>query len=515
MSIVSNKSYIIHTYKLNKKANDFIRDKLLAGLNDDDKHLFAHVLNGHECNIRNNGWTPIPFATLYSKIRGANIYNLIDLGVIEDKGYSVNGGLCKEYRVRPDLYESILNIIPGRVEDYSVGDHELYNLCNGEKIKKKVRHDIYNASGKKLIISQLVKKGIAPINSCVINYMHVEERLDFLREKMELDLLSDKERLSYLNDERCYRKILLSGFEIDARCYLFYQPGYKGQVSGRRSELNGGFQSCSREQKHEAFFYVPHVRNYDLKSSQIWGLYQQFKIAGIEILPLRKYLRKGKEYYANLVGVSVDCWKGILMGLILGGFPKLTKAGNVPNYADYRLLKFDIVRKHICPELGIEVGYNNNTNRRCWNASERQIKRVRELLQKTAEVCRDLIEGLDQWYDFLVKVYVPMNRSHSKGQTYITNKSDMKLEITPFINEKKVISAEGKRKIAAHVLQGIEAAFISYITHYSSEPDSTYKVLSDQHDGVVVIGSIPDKYVERARLDSDFKYGILVEKPYR
>ncbi len=108
-----------------------------------------------------------------------------------------------------------------------------------------------------------------------------------------------------------------------------------------------------------------------------------------------------------------------------------------------------------------------------------------------------------------------MNRSHSKGQTYITNKSDMKLEITPFINEKKVISGQGKRKIAAHVLQGIEAAFISYITHYSLEADCPYKVLSDQHDGVVVIGSIPDKYVEWARLDSDFKYGILVEKPYK
>ncbi len=91
----------------------------------------------------------------------------------------------------------------------------------------------------------------------------------------------------------------------------------------------------------------------------------------------------------------------------------------------------------------------------------------------------------------------------------------MKLEITPFINEKKVISAEGKRKIAAHVLQGIEAAFISYITHYSSEPDCPYRVISDQHDGVIVKGFIPEKYVERARLDSDFKYGILVEKPYR
>ena len=514
MSIISNKSYIIHTYKLNKKANNFIRDELLAGLNDDDKHLFAHVLNGHECNIRNQGWTPIPFATLHSQIRGANIYNLIDLGVIEDTGYSVNGGLCKEYRVRPDMYESILNIIPGRVEDYSVDDHELYNLCNGEKIKKKVRHEIYDEK-RNLIVSKLVKKGIDPIKLCVINYMYVEERLNYLSEQMELDLLSDQEKLSYLNDERCYRKILLSGFEIKARCYLSYQPGYKGQVSGRRSEIGGGFQSCSREQKHEAFFYVPHVRNYDLKSSQIWGLYQQFKIAGIETLPLRKYLRKGKEHYANLVGVSVDCWKGILMGLILGGFPQLTKAGNVPNYPDYRLLKFDIVREHICSELGIEVGYDYNSNRRCWNASYSQIRAVREILQKVADTCRDLIEGLARWYDFLVKVYVPMNRSHSKGQTYITNKSDMKLDITPFMTANKLISGQGKRKIAAHVLQGIEAAFISYITHYSSEADCPYKVLSDQHDGVVVIGSIPDKYVERARLDSDFKYGILVEKPYK
>ena len=515
MSIISNKSYIIHTYKINKKANDFIRNVLLADLNDDDKHLFAHILNGHECNIRNNGWTPIPFTTLQSKIRGANIYNLINLGVVEVQKYPINEGLCNEYRVRPALYESILNMIPGRVKDYSLDDHELYNLCNGKKIKKKSRHQIYNRNGKKLIISEVVKQGITPIEFCVIKYKHVEERLDSLREQRQLGLLSDKERLSYLNDERCYRKILQSGFEIKERDYLSYQPGYKGQVSGRRTELNGGFQSCTRKQKHQAFFDVPNVRNYDLKSSQIWGLYQQFKIAGIETLPLRKYLRKGKEYYANLVGVSVDCWKGILMGLILGGFPQLTKAGNVPNYKPHRLLKHKIVKEHICPELDIKVGYDFNTNRRFWNASEKQTKRVREILQKTAKVCRDLIQGLDQWYNFLVNVYVPMNKSHSKGRTYITNKSDMKLKITPFMNEKKVISGEGKRKIAAHVLQGQEAAFISYITHYSSEPDCPYRVISDQHDGVIVIGSLPDNYLERARFDSGFKYGKLVEKPYK
>ena len=64
------------------------------------------------------------------------------------------------------------------------------------------------------------------------------------------------------------------------------------------------------------------------------------------------------------------------------------------------------------------------------------------------------------------------------------------------------------RKLASHLLPGQEACFISRLTWYSkSEPDCPYRVISDQHDGLIVHGLIPEEYVEKARLDT-----YLVEK---
>ena len=92
----------------------------------------------------------------------------------------------------------------------------------------------------------------------------------------------------------------------------------------------------------------------------------------------------------------------------------------------------------------------------------------------------------------------------------------MTIELSQYMSKSRRLSAKGRRDLASHVLQGQEAAFISFLTWYSmTDKDCPYLVLSDQHDGLVVKGFIPENYIEKARKESDFPYAKLVIKPYK
>ncbi|NJL51599.1 MAG: hypothetical protein HC930_04155 [Hydrococcus sp. SU_1_0] len=311
---------------------------------------------------------------------------------------------------------------------------------------------------------------------------------------------------------------------------MIYKVAYRKQRSGRISEIGGGSQSCSREQKHEGWSELANVRNYDIKSSQIWGLYRQFKEANecgcdLNINSLDKYLKGNKNILADEVGVSVDCWKGMLYGLFFGGFPKFTKEGKVPNWKkSNQYLKVEIIHKHICKELGIKTDWSDCRKKRIWNASSNDILRIRIILQRFYNQNNALINELTKWHKYLGTRYLHHRASYSGGgkrTVYITNKCDMKLELSEYLTynqdrKERYLNREGHRKLASHILQGQEAVFIHYLTWYSSaDPECPYRVLSNQHDGLVVYGSITQEYINRACLDTDFPGIQLVEKPFK
>ena len=69
------------------------------------------------------------------------------------------------------------------------------------------------------------------------------------------------------------------------------------------------------------------------------------------------------------------------------------------------------------------------------------------------------------------------------------------------------------RRIIAHILQGIEAHFIAEITAFSKS--FGFKVLSNQHDGLVTYGEIPDDCIAAAQKTSSLgKFGKLVKKGF-
>lgn len=538
----SKQAYLPHTDKLPLVVVNYIRQELLKNENDDVKALFSILRKETElCLRKNEGYAPISWELLNKNKYTEAIKRLRELDLVEyiDHVSPQNGraGKSKEYRIKLPLFYRLSNMTCNRVDSYIEDGFTLYNGITGKPIrltKKDKTHQIYKYNKKKkqdeLIVSEVVAKGIEPIKYCYFNYKLVEEYLDFLKEQWLLGNLSKKKELRYMNDERCYASVLERPFivlEKEFKGMLLYQPSYRGQRTGRKSEIGGGFQSCSRDMKQVGFAYSRGTRNYDLKSSQIYCLKYQFMSARLNYGLLDNYLSADKGALAAAVGIDKDTWKGINYGAYFGGFPtKKLKTIKVSGdrKKDYgtlnSLLSYEVVSRHICNFLNIKTWYNNQARRReCeikYNGNVNvTLVNIYAILKRFYDQNQDLLEELITWHKYLATDFLQSNTVAIKDKKYIINRSDMPIEVTQFMNSKGKVSTRGQRKIASHLLQGQEAQFISRLTWYSEKyKDCPYRVMSDQHDGLIVQGFITDKYVDMARQDTGFTEAYLVEKEY-
>ena len=531
--ITKNKkeAYLPHTNKLPLVVVNDIWNRLLEGEEDKVKSLFCILMKETDLNLRkNNGYAPIPYELIKKKGYVSELERLKELGYVEYTGFFhtqiKGGGRCREYRLLLKLYFELATIEPARVANYINKGYEIYNAITFTKIKKtkkEISHEISKYNKKKKVeeyfVSDIVKDGILPIQYCLIDYYLIEEYLNFKREQMLCNLLTEAECLKYLNDERCYQSILDCKFEVVGMGRLIYSPRYRAQSSGRKSEIGGGAQSCSRDMKYYMFNFLKHkgVYNYDIKSSQIYMLRYELMRANLNYSILDSYLDADKENLAKEVGVDVDTWKGINYGAYFGGFPtkklKTIKVGYSykKDYGTFiSLLSYKIVYKHICKFLGIETYIKKG--KRTADFSNESLLAILVILKGFYNQNKDLLEELERWHEYLATNFLQssLDRSQSDGE-YIWNRSNMSLEMTQYMSSKGKLSSKGKRELASHLLQGQEAQFISCISKYSFEPDCPYASMNDQHDGGLYLGKIPESYIDRARKETgllDIQYVI-------
>lgn len=533
-NIITNnnkEAYLPHTNKLPLVVVNDIWNRLLNGEEERVKSLFCILMKETELSLRSNeGYAPIPYELIKKEKYVNELERLKELGYVEYTGYyhtqAKGNGKCREYRLPLNLYFELADLEPARVRNYLDKGYRIYNAITYKpikKTKKETGHQIsnYNKRKKKEVyfVSDIVRDGILPIKLCLIDYYLVEEYLDHQREQAQLGLLSEREFLKYLNDERCYASILECKFEVLTMGKLIYSPRYKAQSTGRKSEIGGGTQSCSRDLKYYMFNFLKHkgFYNYDIKSSQIYMLRYQLMSANLNYSILDQYLNNDKEYLARQIGVDVDTWKGINYGAYFGGFPtkklKTIKIGyyDKKDYGTFiSLLSYEIVYKHICKFLGIKTYIKKGS--RIADFTSENLLSILVILKGFYNQNKDLLDELERWHEYLATNFLMSNldRSHSDGE-YIWNRSNMPLEMTQFMSSKGKLSPKGKRKLASHLLQGQEAQFISCISKYSLEPDCPYATTSDQHDGGVYYGMIPESYIDRARKETgllDVQYVI-------
>lgn len=293
----------------------------------------------------------------------------------------------------------------------------------------------------------------------------------------------------FRNDKALYRQIAIHRdppLDGEQRIFKSRLP-YALRSSGR---VYGGVQSCSRDMKAALFAGLIvdgiEVRNYDLKSSQINALIMEFERAGMSTQIWLDLLRN-KDSYADEVMGSEDLFKTALFAVIFG-------ASTAPNHRapSGASAVLDEIRQYV------EENVEDEAKR------ESEIEKLNSGFNRFIKPYK---RSLDAYREYLVNDLFRerARRTPAKGW-FVENACQMKFYYDEHSNRERA------KKLAALILQGWEACYIHHLTTLGEKYG--YKVLANEHDGVVCLGEIPQAAQDEARELSGFDRAELVEKPF-
>ena len=223
---------------------------------------------------------------------------------------------------------------------------------------------------------------------------------------------------------------------------------------------------------------IENVYNYDIRSSQIAALCQEAEKVGIDTSVLRDYMEdpNAKIRYAKACGfvtpdgkVHSTVWKKCLMSQVFGS-----------SMAKFYGKPFKIIQ-------------------------EFDAMNVLTLHKQFEEVVTPFKQLINEWHRKL-KEYLSSNAENHKNERFFTNSAGMKINL----DKDEIMSS--KKKLSAFILQGLESGYIHHLTTMADEYG--YRVLSNEHDGLVTIGEIPEKAIQIAKERSGFELALLEIKKF-
>jgi len=519
-----NNSYIIKSYRSPESVKSYL-DELLKNYSKADYHFFVHILCGTLISYskEEDGWVPMSSELIKKTWRktGVQFPKMIEEGMLEIKildefelsdgttltqTYSKYLGLSREFRISPQVFDMIMLHSPNTPEEFA--ECKYYNLVDGKLMNTQIRYPKNDANRHPY--PELILDAMETLQTCKVNVKALRKHIAELT--ANADCIwggGDKARRALVIDRSAYNHIMsnIVKLEGDLADYklIFSQDG--PQMSGRISEAHSGMQSCSRIMKAAGFSNIPGLRNYDLKSSQVYGLIQWFEMANIDTTWLHDYLAQDKQVFADKVGISKDSWKQCFMAIVMGA--------HLQNKAERKHFEPVKVNRFVNGEVEvIEESPEEAIFKALFEESKGNPDLALEYFEKLNKVVAPLKVGINKWATWLINEYVPANSVYPKGQQYVINKTGMTFALEPYVGEKGKWKNENKlkRKLSAFFLQGVEAGYIHWLTILSK--DFGYTCLSNQHDGLVTIGEIPVEAREIAKQRSGLKYAFLEEKPF-
>lgn len=229
------------------------------------------------------------------------------------------------------------------------------------------------------------------------------------------------------------------------------------------------------------------IENLDLRASQASILVVLLREAGIDPSWLLAYISDplAKFEAAGSVGVPVGAWKTALYATLMGG--------RVPSVKAARKSRGEVVQA-----IREAVG------------SEEFAATYARFLDYTGGLRAALVE----WHGWLVDVYVPENArlNNADGRSYLTNEVGAKVAVEDLAEGGRAWQL--KARLAAFLLQGREAAFVHTLA--ASSGRYGFRVLSHEHDGLVVAGDVPAEAVEAAAIAARLPLDLvaLEAKPF-
>ena len=472
--------------------------------------FFAHVLHSASAE-QNDRWVPVG-CRLIAKVFGIHVTEdvwrpLVKAGLMKFVGYNSGGGLSREFRVVDSVYEEHLALGLDRP-----GERRVY-LSTGKTVRGQRRkvHKSYPNGKKPLPTLIYDAKRILAANGCPYDGDAAREHVRALNDDYEAAAagwigagrpeagdLHDafvKARGRYQHDARCLT--LMDGGAVKQTRVRRYRPALdrKPQMSGRITEV-GGIQNASRAMKHAALASLRQshdVRNYDFEASQPWHLVQEFEDHDVDATWLLAYLGGDKRDAAEkALGsrdvVQVDLWKRCVMGLVMGAALKRWIDEKLPRRPGQTVGSMPAITEHI-----LYVYPNPDEAQRA--------------LDGIYAALLPLKDDLALWYRRMAsEVKSGRYRVGGRGGNFVTNSCGVTLN-TMLLSGWELTSA-----LSAFFLQGREAALVHHLTCLGEAYG--YEPLSNQHDGLIVRGEIPDAAVEEAKTLAGARYARLIEKPY-
>ena len=274
-----------------------------------------------------------------------------------------------------------------------------------------------------------------------------------------------------------------------------YKARYSIQTSGRISEIHGGFQNASKVFKRGFFLFVPEIYNYDLKSAQAAILNRELELSGLKSPWLKSYINnsQAKYHYADKVGIPVGLWKDCFYALIMGA-----QAEN----------QFGTIYQNI-------------------HSHFQKTSKAKRVYRKFLKVVKELLEVTGKWRDYIYHeddrryVYRHGGLKHWKNQCgmrfseygiRVTNARNILIDRSTGkdVGSKPKIE-EIKRRLAAFMLQGQEAAFIHHLTIISTK--ASIPVYKNEYDGLITGRTIPANLIHKAAKASGMFNPVLELKP--
>lgn len=508
--------YIMQKYRVNADQLAFVQE-FIQHLSLQDGHLFCHILISHLIDPWKE-YIPISAVLLRESLPGASLMGLVDRGwgklrewvdpsSGETKTYSVALRLSQEIKLLDWIVEKFvaLGVMPPEERIKATK----YNLFTGKPIKDRLTNQKYDENRNPE--PPLITSAMDLIHNCPYNARMIEKVVEarfqnMLEAEREFGKASPEyksARGSYFNDRTCFNSLLDQTIGSLTEDIKIYSPCHRVQMSGRVSHLQGGIQSASREMKAAAFEEVDQVKNYDLKSSQIVGLIQQFEFAnqygGLQLST--KWLEdyrddsEAKVRYAAMIGITEDCWKKCLCALMCYAWlPSNSKSSRAKLE---QLGSSDAAKSAILDYLLKEANGN--------------VDLAFEYVIKFHKAVAPFYRELEKWGNWLHDVYsVGKSYLGRSGDRFIKNPTGKTLNVTQL--KKEFSRGDVISKMIAFILQGQEAAFIHELTCLSLRPEYNYQVVGNEHDGLITIGSIPPEAVEEASRLSGLQNAVLVEK---
>lgn len=480
---MSSSSFVLSRFPV--PASVFLEiDRALAHLNAKQRRLVLHVLVSNLFNLGKMdrhglfGWidasVELPCQWMEEHFGSRFRPSEIDASVLTFQNYSTVKHECRSFLASSKLLDLLLEWSPTSVN--AASDEPIVNLFDGKPYQVQApqewEHGVYS--------SKIIRRAVAAIQSCPFDYAALNVHLRKLQAGIAKGAKDeDRERLqlAFRNDKACADRIR-AGCQLMKDGSARYHAEYRTSYTGRITEVGGGAQSCSRAMKAALFDKVPGMKNYDLKRAQAFILLQELEDAGLPRDWVEGYVHaaNANEERAQALGMSKDAYKSCLYATIMG-------AGHVKHWKRRENKIFD----RLLDEC---------------NGDE---TRARELAVKVYGALAPLKVEVAAWHEHLLHGSCRHVDPIYKART-LKNACQQHFKLEGQRSDKLA------RRAAAFVLQGQEGAFIHHLTALGSEHG--FVPVNNQHDGLVVIGEIPQVAVDQAASLAGLRYATMEQKPF-